>query len=425
MAKKKAEKPKGKPTKRQLSRWQQQKRRQRIIISIGISVIAVVAGLIVAGIYYGWYLPEQKPLKQTVIEVNGTQFNMDYYIEALKYHAGGQSAQYIGFLLEPVLESIGRNELIRQEALELGISISDREVEEELDSRDLPRNQAVSDIVRTQLLLDKLREEYFESQVPLSTEQRYIMAMFLESQSQATEIRARLESGEDGDFTLAGEFSLDSLTKENYGDLGWRPKGVLAEMLNTSVIDDYVFGYQMGALSHPIYDKDKAKNLGYWLIQVLERKEEGEEAHVQAMLLASWEEAQSVRDRLEAGEAFGQLASSFSQLPGAVEDKGDLGWVTRSAMNQAFADFVFDSETELSIISEPIGDETIATRGGYWLFQVLDEAIREISDEDRDLLVTQAMDDWLASLMDDTENEIVSYLDDEMKAFAARKAQAQ
>ena len=76
MAKKRVEEPKGKFTKRQLSRWQQQKRRQRIIVSIGISVITVVIGLVIAGIYFGWYLTEYKPLKQIVVEVNDTKFNM-------------------------------------------------------------------------------------------------------------------------------------------------------------------------------------------------------------------------------------------------------------------------------------------------------------------------------------------------------------
>ena len=241
MAKKKIAKPKGKFTKRQLSQWQRQERRQRIIISIGISVLAVVTGLVIAGIYFGWYLAEYKPLKQTVIEVNSTKFNMDYYVETLKYHAGGQSSQYIEFLLEPVLENIERNELIRQRALELGISISDKEADDELKRRDLPRNQAVSDIVRVQLLLDKLRQEYFELQVPLSTEQRQIMAMFLESQSQAAEVKARLETGEDF-AQLAGELSLASLTNENNGDLGWRPQGVLEAQLHHLLFDSLSLG---------------------------------------------------------------------------------------------------------------------------------------------------------------------------------------
>ena len=421
MAKKKVEKLKGKFTRRQLSRWQQQKKRQRIIVSIGFSVIAIVTGLVIAGLYYGWYIVEHKPLKQTVIEVNSTKYNMGYFIEALKYYTQGQSAQHVESLLEPVLESIKRNELIRQKALELDAIISDREVNDELKRRDLSHNQAISDIVRAQLLLDKLRQEYFEPQLSLSTEQRQIMAMFLESQSQAVEIIARLEAGEDF-HQLAGELSLDSLTKENNGDLGWQPEGVLTELLSTSVLENFIFSSEIGILSQPLYDDEKPKSLGYWLMQILERRADSEEAHVWAILLASEEEAQSAKARLEAGEDFAQLANDLSQLPGADENSGDLGWLTMDSMSQTVSDFVFDSETELAIISEPIRDETTSTSGGYWLFKIVGSGIKKISDENRDLLMTQVISDWLVSLIGDSENEVISYLDDEMRAFAVDKA---
>jgi parvulin-like peptidyl-prolyl isomerase len=421
LAKKKVEKLKGKFTRRQLSRWQQQKKRQRIIVSIGISVIAIVTGLVIAGLYYGWYIVEHKPLKQTVIEVNSTKYNMGYFIEALKYYTQGQSAQHVESLLEPVLESIKRNELIRQKALELDVIISDKEVNDELKRRGLSHNQAISDIVRAQLLLDKLRQEYFEPQLSLSTEQRQIMAMFLESQSQTVEIISRLEAGEDF-HQLAGELSLDSLTNENNGDLGWQPKGILTELLNTSVLENFIFSSEIGILSQPLYDDEKPKSLGYWLMQILERRADSEEAHVWAILLASEEEAQSAKARLEAGEDFAQLANDLSRLPGADENSGDLGWLTMDSMSQTVSDFVFDSETELAIISEPIRDETTSTSGGYWLFKIVGSGIKKISDEHRDLLMTKAISDWLVSLIGDSENEVISYLDDEMRAFAVDKA---
>ena len=418
MAKKKVAKPKHVVTKRQLSRWQRQKRRQRLIRGLGISIIIAVVGLVLAGIYYQWYLPEYKPLRQTVIEVNDTKFDMKYYIDALNYQLGDYYylAQYY---LDPVIEGIQQSELIRQEALELGISISNKEVDEELRNRDLPINQAVRDMVRAQLLVTKLGEEYFELQVTLSAEQRYIMAMFLESEDQATDVRARLEAGEDFG-QIAGELSLESLTREENGDLGWRPEGVLDGLLDTSILDAYIFSSQIRVLSQPIYDGDKTKNLGYWLIEVLERDEETGEAYVQAMLLSGEEEAQGIIARLEAGEDFVQLAEEFSQW-GIEGSKADIGWIAEGDMTQAFEEFLFNPETEVNIISEPIRDETTTTQGGYWLFEVLDNDIREISDENRDLLVADALDDWLLSLWDDPENTVVSYLDEEMKAFVINR----
>jgi len=49
LANQKVEKPKREVTKRQLSHWQQQKKRQRIILGLGIFIVVVVLGVLGAG----------------------------------------------------------------------------------------------------------------------------------------------------------------------------------------------------------------------------------------------------------------------------------------------------------------------------------------------------------------------------------------
>ena len=105
MAKKKLDKPKKAVTRRQISYWQRQKRRRRIILSLGIAVIVAVLGLVTWGLYFQWYLPEQKPLKETVVEVNGTKFNMQYYIDALNLQLG-ENSYMAEYYLDYVLEAI-------------------------------------------------------------------------------------------------------------------------------------------------------------------------------------------------------------------------------------------------------------------------------------------------------------------------------
>ena len=109
MAKKRLEKPRREVTKRQLSQWQRQQRRQRFILGLGISIILAVVGIVSAGAYFGWYLTEYKPLQEIVIEVNDTRFDMGYYVEALKFHAGGVASYQIEFLLAPIAENIHQN----------------------------------------------------------------------------------------------------------------------------------------------------------------------------------------------------------------------------------------------------------------------------------------------------------------------------
>ena len=419
MAKKKAGKPQREVTKRQLSRWQQQKKRQRIILGLGIFIIVAVLGIV--GV--GWYISQYQPLRQTVIRVNDIEFDMKYYIETLKIYGRDQSASYMQFLADNVVKNIEQNELIKQGALKLGISVSDDAVNEELESHDPPFNDAHRDLVRSQLLISKLQDEYFEQQVPVSAEQRHMMAMLLESEQQAVEIRGRLENGES--FTeLAEELSLDALSKTYKGDFGWHPKSILNELLGISVPVEYAFSSEAGVLSQPIYDEEINKGVGYWLVRVSDRNEEKEEAHVHAMLLGSEEEAQAVIVRLEADEDFATLAKEVSQLAGVEENEGDLGMLIPGDVSPAFDEFVFNPELELGMLSQPIRDETVATKGGYWLVKVVDkDDNRQIEDDDRDLLKAKALDEWVSSLWDDPENEVDdSYLDDEKKAWAIEQA---
>ena len=419
MTKKKRGEPRREITKRQLSQWQQQKRRQRTILGIGISIIVVVLAVVGAG----WYIKQYQPSHQTAISVNDTTFNMDYYIKMLKFYGEGQSTLFMYSIADEVATIIERNELIRQGAMKLGISVSQQEVDEELKSRDLPLSKGYRDLVKAEMLIDKLQDEYFEQKVPVYAEQRHIMAMFLESESQATEVRLRLE-GDESFADLAGELSLESLSREENGDLGWRPKGVLTLLLGTSALDEYAFGCEVGVLSQPINDKEKIKGVGYWLIKVGERKEEAEEAHVQAILLGSEQQAQEVRTRLEADEDLATLVEEFSQLEWSKEEGGDLGWLTpEEMMSPAFDEFVFNSEIELGVVSEPIRDEDTATRGGYWLIKVLDkDDDRQIEDSDRDALKAKAFTKWVEALWDDPENKIENYLDDRNTAWAIEKA---
>jgi len=420
LAKKKVEKPKREVTKRQLSHWQQQKKRQRIIRGLGIFIVATVLVIMGAGWFIGYY----QPLHRTVIRVNNTEFNMDYYIKMLKFYGKGQPVQYMDALADEVVVVIERNELVRKGALKLGIVVGDKEVDEKLKSYDPPLSKDYRDVVRAELLINKLLDKHFEQIVPVLAEQRHIMAMFLESESLATEIRTRVEAGEDF-AELAGELSLESLSKDNEGNLGWHPEDVLADLLATSIPGEYAFGSEVGVLSQPIFDETKTRSLGYWLVKILDKQQEPEQVHIQAILLVSEEEAQDVTARLEAGEDFATLAQELSQHEATKESGGDFDWVSPEYVlpGSAFAAWADVFELETGVISEPIRDDTQVTTGGYWLIKVLDkEANKQISADDRSLLKANALNEWVFSLWYDPGNEVNNYLTDEMREWAIAKA---
>lgn len=419
MAKKKVAKTRRETTRRQRSHWKKQQRRQRIILFIAIAIVVAVLSIVGVGVYKGWYVEDYKPLHETVLEVNGTEFDMEYYTDMLTYYTQGLPVDYVSFLTDSVLEIIERNELVLQAATALGITVDDKEVKELMESQDPPLDKKYRDIAVTQLLGQKLLDEYFEEQVPQTADQRHIMAMFLESETRADEVTARIEAGES--FSdIAAELSLDDTTKEAEGDLGWCPLGILPLTVDSLVLEDSAFDLEVGVLSPPIAETAKTRKLGYWLIEVISVDFEAEpvEAQTRVILVENEQLANDIIDRLDAGEKFADLAAEFSRHTVSSEEGGDFT-VSPDAMTTAFDAYVFDPEVELGVLSPPIADDEITLDGGYWLIQVVEaEAGRQIDEENRDLLKSNALNQWIESLMEDPENNIVNSLDDEKKSWA-------
>jgi parvulin-like peptidyl-prolyl isomerase len=419
LVKKKQEKPRHEPTKRQRSRWKQQKRRQRIIFGLAILVVVAVLSVVGVGVYNGWYVEDYKPLHETVLEVNGTKFNMEYYVTMLSYSTRDMDSSYIPYMTDYAVEAIERNELVKQEAMALGITVSDEEVDELMESMGLPQEEVYRDLAVTQLLLQKVRDEYFEERVPKFADQRHIMAMFLESEAQANEVIAEIEAGES--FTeLAAELSLDDVTEEAEGDLDWLTREVLLLKIDSTILEENAFSIEVGTLSQPIFEADKTKPVGYWLIEVISIDDSIEpvEAQVRRMLLGSEQEALDIIAMLEEGGDFAELAAEFSLDTASSASGGEIT-VSPDTMTTAFDGYVFDPEVELGVLSRPIRDTEGTTKGGYWLIEVTEsEANREIDDENRLILKNDALTSWLESLRDDPDNVINNYLDEDKKNWA-------
>ena len=394
MAKKaKAEKPTRQLTRRQLSHYQKQRRRQRIVFTTGVTIVAVIILIVLSG----WLLGEYLPMNKTVIEIQDIKFDMGYFIDTMRIAGEDQPPEALPGLVESVIRQIEENALIERGAAAFGIIVSNDEAGEQLEVLDIVENEASRDLIRVQLLQSRLYSEYFTVQVPMSDNQTRINAMLLESESQAAEIRARLQNSEN--FTsLAEEFSLHSYSKTDEDEISWHPQNVLVDLLSSFVPKNFAFGAEVGALSEPLYDKQKSKQVGYWLINVLD-KPTADGAQLQGILLGSEEEAKDIRARLGVSENLTALVEEFSQHRDSKARGGEFGMVNRGTINEAIASYAFDENVEMGVWSEPLRDDTVITIGGYWLVQVLDkDDDRELSDEDRNYLVGKAYDDWVSSL---------------------------
>ncbi len=77
------------------------------------------------------------------------------------------------------------------------------------------------------------------------------------------------------------------------------------------------------------------------------------------------ERAQAVKQRLDAGEPFAEVAAEVSEDPGSADNGGELGWIGRGALDPAFEQAVF--ATEPQVTSDPV-----RSRFGYHLVEVLE-----------------------------------------------------
>jgi parvulin-like peptidyl-prolyl isomerase len=395
--KEKKAKPKQAPTKRQLSRWQRERRLRRIIIGVAIVFLVAVVGYVV----HGFYENEIKPFREVAIEVNEVSFDMGYYVDMLDAQTKGMDASNVYYQTDWVATYVEEAELMRQAAENLGISVDSQEIDEKIEEYDLPNNRPYRDMVRTDLLAEKVRD-YFASLLPGNMEQAHIQVMLVESQQVADDVVAEIEGG--GNFTaLVEEFSCDPQVQ---GDLGWLPQ----ELMPSVLIEDAVFAPEASELTE-IYDDSATKNVGYWLIEVTDRDEE-KGINARAILLGSEVEAEEVLARLADGN-FTALAAEYSQHE-SKDDGGELGWLKEGDMTAAFEKVALD--LPLNQVSEPVKDEEVTTQGGYWVVQILEKGEHELSEQSKESLANQDLVQWLTDFKDSSKVE--DYLDESKKLWA-------
>jgi parvulin-like peptidyl-prolyl isomerase len=178
---------------------------------------------------------------------------------------------------QDVLESLIDYVLIEQGAASLGVSLSEEELdaqveadittgggqaafEEWLQSTGQTRDD-YKEMLRQSLLSQRVLE-VFAAQVPAQIEQVHARHIMVDSEEAAQEILALLQEGSDF-VALARERSTDMATRENGGDLGWFPRGLVAPELESAA-----FALQPGQFSGIIILGE-----GFHIIQVVERED--------------------------------------------------------------------------------------------------------------------------------------------------------
>ncbi len=198
------------------------------------------------------------------------------------------------------------------------------------------------------------------------------------AKSKAEQLVARLRKGDD--FEQTAMAASDGHTALEGGDLGWRQAGQLP-----TLFADVAPAMERGEVSDPIRSSS-----GFHIIKLADYKGGSPEqqpvitqSHVRHILVKTNEITSDsdarfrlgqLKQRIEGGDDFANLARSHSDDQGSAIKGGDLGWVSPG-------DMVPEFEQEMNKLSLNQVSEPFQTSFGWHIAQVLERRRHDRSDE--------------------------------------------
>lgn len=258
-------------------------------------VILAAVGIAV----FGYYQTEIASKHKTVLQVGETKFSLGHFERRLRLTLRNNTTLLEALDSAPIyaLSELELQGVLFEGAPRLGVDVSEEDVDVEIRGQlGLPEGgdertfaslygEAVRDSglhtdeyrswLRASLLGERMWEKFRDEAPPAETQVRARLIQ-VETEEEAREVIRRLEGGEDF-VALAGELSLDEVTKENGGDTDWLLRGEAVES-----VEEFLFTADVGARSEPL-----AVTNGYFVVELLERQDEREISEEQKEIVAS------------------------------------------------------------------------------------------------------------------------------------------
>lgn len=239
--------------------------------------IAIVAFLLLGiGVILGAVFSKDEVLAK----VEGESITKDELYEVLAKQYGSAT---ISYLID--------NKIVELEAEKENIKLSDKEIEEEMQSyiesnggeeafhaaleqsgitkedikRDIINYLKIVKLLESKIkITDEEMQTYFEENKESFNEEKQVEAshILVAEEATANEVKEKLNAGEDF-AKLAKEYSTDTSNSENGGDLGFIRKGEMVEPFETAA-----FSMNIGDISDPV-----KTDYGYHIIKVTDKKE--------------------------------------------------------------------------------------------------------------------------------------------------------
>ena len=302
-----------------------------------------------------------------------------------------------GLSLETAREQIRREMIInrvRQRRIAERIQVTNQEVENFLSS-DLGKLQ--------------LSEEYRLANILIPVPESSDSATIQAAERSAEDTYRQLQQG--ADFAQLAVSRSASENALEGGDMGWRKAAQLPPPFDTQVRE-----LEVGEVTQPVRTPP-----GFIILKLLDKRggdtQVRDEVHVRHILIKPSQirsEAESrrlierLRDRIEAGEDFAELARNFSEDPGSALNGGDLNWIDPNSLVPEFREVMANSA--VGQLSEPFQSPF-----GWHILEVLGRRATDASAEFREqqainLLRNRKYDEelqaWLRQIRDEAYVEI-------------------
>lgn len=365
--------------------------------------------------------------------------------------SNSQSIPADDIIAERLLEQLIDQEVRRQHARQLGVSVDPGSVNRAIEQiasnnnmdtlrfRETIRQQGFDydrfrQNIEEELLLQRLIERDVQSRIRVSQQeiddfvdaakndvaerQRYRIGHILiavpatpddaqlsAASKRAEDVLASLDSG--NDFAQVAAANSDGARALQGGDLGWRTLQELPEFLSSAVRD-----LEVGALAGPLRSDN-----GFHVVQLTE-KQSGNlttqaETLARHIFIAGEDPAieqtlATARQQIVSGTPFGSLAATLSQDPNSANNDGELPWFTQGQMPPVMEQVA--ESLPINAISQPF-----RTQFGWHLMQVLDRRVTKVDEQAlreqaanalRQRKVEQETESWSRQLRDESFVEI-------------------
>jgi len=393
-------------TKKHIARLERERRQIKLIRGIAVAGIVIVVGLLA----YGYLRLNVFSLREPVARVNGVTVTTGEWQERVKFQRAqllnaynqyqfyqqnfgfdySQQLQEITTTLsvpeiigQQVLDQMTDEILIRQEAEERGITVSDEEIDNYFKETFgfFPDGTATPTITPTEFVFPTLSNEQLTFYPPTSTPTKAPTSTVTPTGTPDRSVTAT-PTATTAPPTPTFVPEAATATSTPYTLEGYQTDyDEMVESFSTYNVSERTIRsiYEADLLRKKLRD-DITKDIPQTEEQVFAR-------HI---LVETEEEANAAYERLQNGEDFAAVAAEVSQDTGSAARGGDLDWQPRSFFVKEFADAAFSQE--IGEIGQPVKSEF-----GYHIIQVIAREELPLSASQYEQTKETAFNDWLTA----------------------------